>query len=211
MEYILTKYLFFILFVRKITMKNKIFVHKCIIDELEDTPIISQHNIPINTNNSLYKRRLQELDNEGFKNLNIFVDLYNVEEEIKINEITEFHDYIINGLKTAAESLCTLLKVKPHNIDDWMSDQQLKNAKINYWDKTKFGDEAYKNGMTFFSTGIDIAIFARIGDLDEIGYSTLASSTVFYQEGSNGMPFAGKLNINKDNLTLKDGLQQYIN
>ena len=92
-----------------------------------------------------------------------------------------------------------------------MSDQQLKNAKINYWDKTKFGDEAYENGMTFFSTGIDVAIFARIGDLDEIGYSTLASSSVIYQEGSNGMPFAGKLNINKDNLTLKDGLQQYIN
>ena len=100
--------------------------------------------------------------------------------------------------------------VKILKENERIDDLQINNFGIYYWEKDKFGDEAYENNVTFFSTGIDIAIFGRISDSDNMGFTTLASATITYIEASNGLPYAGRLTINKDLLKEQVNLKIHL-
>ena len=202
MKYIIYLFLTF-LFKYKIRAEdNKTIEYRCGADDEKFVPIVSNRGIPINRNSNLYKRRMDEIDSDGFKKLNMFIDLKNIEEQIKEYKIEKYRELIISSLLTANETLAKLFKVKPHQKDDWMSDIQINNFDIYYWEKDKFGDEAYNNNVTFFTTGIDIAVFGRISNSKSMGSSTLASAIITYLEASNGLPYAGRITINKD--LLKD-------
>ena len=198
MKYILYLFLVF-LFKYKIKTENRKTVeYRCGADDETFVPVISNRGIPIDRNSKTYKRRMDEIDSDGFKKLNMYIDFQNLEEEIIEYGLEDFRDTIISSLLIANETLAKLIKVRPHEKDDWMSDIQINNFDIYYWEKDKFGDEAYANNVTFFSTGIDIAIFGRISTSKKMGSSTLASATVTYLEVPSGLPYAGRITINRD-------------
>jgi len=200
MKYIIYLFLTF-LFKYKIRAEdNRDIEYRCGADDEKFVPITSNRGIPIDPNKKIYRRRMDEIDSDGFKKLNMYIDFENLKEELKENDLENYQELLFSSLLTANETLGKLLKVKPHQKDDWMSDRQINNFGIYYWEKDKFGDEAYENNVTFFSTGIDIAIFGRMSNSQKMGTSTLASAVVTYLEVPNGLPYAGRITINKDYL-----------
>jgi len=210
MKYIIYLFLTF-LFKYKIRAEdNRYTEYRCGADEEKFAPITSNRGIPIDPNKKTYRRRMDEIDNDGFKKLNMYIDFENLKEQIKENDLENYQELLFSSLLTANETLAKLFKVKPHQKDDWMSDHQINDFDIYYWEKDKFGDEAYENNVTFFSTGIDIAIFGRISNSQKMGSSTLASSVITYLEVPNGLPYAGRLTINKDCLKETINLKLYL-
>lgn len=51
---------------------------------------------PINYNNQKYKRRLKDIDDDGFKKFNIYVDMANIENDIKVNNLTKYRSLFID-------------------------------------------------------------------------------------------------------------------
>ena len=203
MKYIIYLFLSFLIIYKIRAEDNKYIEYRCGADDEKFVPIVSNREMPIDHNSNIYRRRMDELDSDGFKNLNMYIDFENLEFQIKENDIENYRDLIISSLLTANETLGKLFKVKPHQKDDWMSDIQINNFDIYHWEKDKFGDEAYNNNVTFFTTGIDMAIFGRISDSKNMGSSTLASAVITYLEASSGLPYAGRITINKD--LIKEG------
>ena len=138
--------------------QEKIF--KCGVGHYKMDPPIPGDKIPINYSSPFYRRRLQDIDNDGYKKFNIYLDFENLKEEIKIYKLEKNSDTLINCLKKAANILMSLLKVKPLSNDYWIRNYKLTDNQIYYWEKEKFGDEAYKNNKTLLSLGIDLVIFS---------------------------------------------------
>ena len=161
---------------------------KCNIDSIKETPQLMNKSFIKENPNS--KRNLEN----KFKDLSIFLDLYNLEEEIKLYNLTEQREFFITGLKNAVHTLEKLIKIKrPKNF--FFSDELLLVHSINYWDKTKIGNDSTK-GMA--SLNIDLFIFARFGNNTEMGNSTLASASAKYLDPETGQPLLGLININRD-------------
>ena len=51
------------------------------------------------------------------------------------------NEFYIAGVKKAINTIESLLKVKIHDKEYYLSDEQLTQAGIKKWDKTKIGDE----------------------------------------------------------------------
>ena len=76
-------------------------------------------------------------------------------------------------MKKAIETLESLLRVKETGCY-FFTDEDIKDIDINYWDKTKIGDESINNSISTCSNNIDLFIFARFGKDNELSNLTLA-------------------------------------
>ena len=188
--------------------QNKIF--KCGVGHYKMDPPVPGNGIPINYTSSFYRRRLQEIDSDGYKNFSIYLDFENLKEEIKTYDLSIYQDFIISCMKKATNILISLLKVKSLTTGYYFPDASLKKNKINYWEKDKFGDDAYNNNnKTLFSLGIDLVIFSRIETFGGSS-SILASATPILFDNESHQPIAGIVNINPQIEFSKKGIEEYL-
>ena len=110
--------------------------YKCGSNKSENIPKPAKSLIMVEKNEPLFLRRLEEIDEDGFKNLTIYLDLKNLEEEMEENDFEEeYKSIIINSMEKAKSILEALIKVKYIKSDYNFKDEEIKNLKINYWDK----------------------------------------------------------------------------
>ena len=198
--------LILIFFTRKIKSKNEKLLYKCGFDNNIIIPKALETKVPIDYNSSLYQRRLGDIDEDGFKKFNIFIDNTNLIIEMEQYNLSKYQNLIITSIEKAKKTLESLIKIKPIENPFWISDTQIKDL-VNEWDKEKFGDEAYQNNITLFSLGIDLVIFSRFKNFTD---STLASAGCVYSQDKNNQPIVGILNINL-NMDLRSiNMQEYL-
>ena len=77
--------------------ENIINQYKCGVDLHEHIPKKIE-SIPVDKNSAIYRRRLQNVDSEGFKKFNIYLDLLNIEKEIELYNLTDFRDTFIDSM-----------------------------------------------------------------------------------------------------------------
>ena len=147
--------------------------------------------------NSKFHIDERRLDNDGFKNFNIYLDTCNLEEEMKEYNLTHYSNLFIDSMKKAIETLESLLKVKETGCY-YFKDEDMKDIDIHYWDKTKIGTEAFNNSITTCSNNIDLFIFARFGKGNELSNLTLAKAGAKYLDFETGRPIIGLVNINRN-------------
>ena len=187
--------------------KKKEVFYRCGEDDSLNYNIIEIDLKPIDHNSPSYRRRLKEVDEDGFKKFNIYVDMANPKKEIELYEIQNYSDIFINSINKAVETLETLLKVKSLEIDFNLEDDDFDYFGIKYWDKEKFGTEAMNKGINFFSLDIDLVIFVAFEELEE---RILASSYPAIMNTRNGQPIVGILYINKNLVYPLENVQEYF-
>jgi hypothetical protein len=197
--------LILIFFIRKIKSRNEKLLYKCGFDKNKINPKVLETNVPIDYNNSSYKRLLGDIDEDGFKKFNIFIDNTNLLIEMEQYNLSKYKNVIITSIDKAKKTLEKLLKVKPSKSAFWFSDETIKNI-VDEWDKEKFGDEAYKNNITLLSLGIDLVIFSRFENFTD---TTLASAASVYMQ-HDLQPLAGILNINLNIDFNSINMQEYL-
>ena len=201
----------FILFIEIIITEKQEKIFKCGVGHYKMDPPIPGDEIPINYSSPFYRRRLQDIDNDGYKKFNIYLDFENLKEEIKIYKLEKNSDSLINCLKKAANILMSLLKVKPLSYNYWIRNYKLTDNQIYYWEKEKFGDEAYKKNKTLLSLGIDLVIFSRFENFGAVSNSsTLASARAFLYDIESYKPIGGIMNINPVIDFSKKGIEEYL-
>ena len=169
--------------------------YKCGVDALITKDIIGIDSKPIDRKNPLNRRRLREIDEDGFKNFSIYVDTTNLEKQIELYNFQSYKDFFINSIKKAVETLNKLLKVKAFEIDFNLSDDILYYYfELDYWDEEKFGTEAYDKGINIFNLDIDLLIFATFEDMED--EDILASASPMYYLSETNQPIVGMVYIN---------------
>ena len=193
--------------------KNQNIRYKCGADSFIKKEIKEIDLKPIEHNNPLYKRRLKEIDEDGFKKFNIYMDMTNIKKEIELYKLEEYSDLFVNSINKAVETLENLLKVHPQDLDINLGDDELFDILgINYWDKEKFGTEPYEKGITLFSLDIDLVIFGKFEEMEE---GVLAAATPAFINRVTGQPLVGMVYINKNvsylsNINFQEYLQSII-
>ena len=137
------------------------------------------------------------LNSNGFHDFNIFLDLKNFDDEIKKYKLEDIRELLVNGMQKAKKTLESLLQIK-YTYNYVFYDEQLKYMSINNWDKTKIGTENFEQGIGMIDLGIDLYIFFRFGDSNELGENVLASSIAYYLDGKTSQPLVGIVNINRE-------------
>ena len=188
--------------------ENKNVNYRCGINKLKKKLKELNPKFIINKDDPLYKRRLSDIDKDGFKTFNIYVDKYNIKKDLANSNIKDHSDIIINSLDKAANTLQKLLRVKPLKYGYQFSNDELENYDIHNWDTKKFGDDAVKRGIDMNKLGIDLVIFATIdNDMDE---GTIAAATPCYTQISNHQPILGIVYINNKINFTKINTERYI-
>jgi len=183
--------------------------YKCGVDLHEHIPKPATE-IPVEEDNPLLRRRLRDVDSDGFKKFNIYLDLFNIEKEIKQYNLEDLRDFFIDSMNKAIETLQALLKVKAYNYGFKFEDDNFLSNNITLWDKSKYGTEASEKGITTLTLDIDLIIFGRFADTEELGNGTLASAYSLFVKSSNGHPVVGLVNINRDLDYKKQNIQNYF-
>ena len=180
------KLLFLIFFAIAIAKESlceeKKYLHGCGIYEIDNKPSDIQ-GIPVIEDGQSFRRLV---DPKGFKDFVIHFYKENIEYEIKENNLTKNYDLIMNAIDKAINTLEKLLKVKPFKDNYALVDQIFNSCDIKYWEKDKYGSEAYYNhSKTLLHTGYDLIIFGKIYKTDP---SILAGARPILLENSNGRP-----------------------
>ena len=183
--------------------------YRCGVDLHEHIPKAAT-SIPVAEDSPLIKRRLRDIDSDGFKKFNIYLDLFNIENEIKKYHLENLRDFFIDTMNKAIETLQALLKVKAYNSGLVFEDDDFLSDNITLWDKSKYGTEAKKKGITTLTNDIDLIIFGRFADTKEMGNATLASAHTSFLRSINGHPIVGVVNINRDLDYTKKNVQSYF-
>jgi hypothetical protein len=176
------------------SQKKKEIKFRCNSERIEPKPIPipEKYSVPIPTD--IKKKRA--LETEVFKDFNIYLDLENFEQEAQVYGISnDLKEMFSQGMKKAVKTLTSLLRVKKLNSNYKISDEQIIAFGINQWNETNIGTNAEK---TILEVGIDLFIFVRFGDKQELGDFTLASAGARYLDTGTGQPIIGVANINKD-------------
>ena len=184
---------FLILIRHTISNKNETISYKCGVDSDQ---MSSEFLYISQIKDSKYHIDDRRLDDDGFKKFNIYIDTYNIEEEMKQYNLTHYHDIFVDALAKAEETLESLLKVKNSKCYS-LTDEQITNININYWDKNKIGSEAKKQNINTCTNDIDLIIFARFGTDNELSYSTLASAKPLYLDVTTKRSIVGIITLNK--------------
>ena len=128
-----------IIIINIVKIHNQNSKYKCGVDSLAKKEIREIHPKPIDNNNPLYKRRLQDIDKDGFKKFNIYMDMTNIEKEIELYELEDYSDLFIQSINKAIDTLENLLKVYPQgdDLDNNINDDDIYYyLDIDYWDKS---------------------------------------------------------------------------
>ena len=180
----------FLLFFGILDVQSKDLLYRCGVDDEKMQIKPATNYVEIDKNHPSYKRRMET---EEFKDFHIYLDLVNIKNDIKSFKLEKYESLYINSLTKAAKTLESLLKVKKLSKGYKFTDEQIKNIKIEDWDKTMFGTDA-EGDMA--SKDIDLIIFGRFDD--KMSESTLASAGPRYLDQENGRPIVGVVNINSN-------------
>jgi len=201
---------YFLIFICLITCEEfnntSIPNYRCGIDTFEPIEVSISRSIPINTQNSNSKRTLDNVDQDGFKEFNICLDLCNFEDEILKYNLQDRRELYVQGMTKAVNTLKSLLRVKPHQLNWGFYDEDIEEIGINRWNKSLIGNNT--KGMK--NLDIDLFIFVRFGDKEEMGELTLASAGARFLEPGNGKPLIGIVNINREVDYSKENSLQYF-
>ena len=189
-----SKMIYLFLLINKIT-SVKTGPYHCGTNNLKIKPKNLEPKIEVNIDDLSYKRRMSDIDEDGFKNFNIYVDKINIKKDIRKYKLQEYSDLILNSLDKAANALQKLLKVKPLKNGFQFTDDELIDVEVDYWDSSKFGDEAIRRNIDMNILGIDLIIFSKIEKLEE---NTIAQASARYTQSSNHQPILGTVEINCD-------------
>ena len=227
----------------KITKKDIFFIHillliniincnlkrplfKCehsIEDEMNPLPNYVDEN-PIKDKGE-QKRRINDADNqvdeEGFRNFNIYLDLENIKKEINDNGLSAHEEFFTSSMEKAVEILKSLLKVRPLQKEYYFPNESFVELNIHAWNKEIFGTQAYENGKNFKNQNIDLAIFGKLADLGDLTLAkasarcyqnfTTESGEVLTTGPGNGQPYVGVVQINKNiNYNLPNSKEYFI-
>ena len=165
---------------------------RCKPDETKPIPIPETNILPYPKN----IKNKRNLDADGFKDFNIYLDLENFNNETQFYEIDpNVKQIYIQGMQKAVNTLKSLLKVKPLPNNYCLSDEDIKRFQIYVWNQSNIGTAMSNQGKGILETGIDLFIFVRF---DSLGESTLATAGARFMDTSSGHPIIGVANINKD-------------
>ena len=164
--------------------ENQVF-YRCGVNDMHIKPIPIKGIAPDKDDN-------RRLDNEDeYKDFNIYLDLINIKNDIKIFHLEAYESLFIDSLNKAVETLESLLKFKKINYGYVFTDKQIEDIKIPNWNKTMIGTNAIGNTQEL---GIDLFIFGRFDDA--MDSSTLASAGPRYSDPYTRKPIVGVVNIN---------------
>ena len=181
MKFIIILLLFF-------ELNSQDIIYRCGVND-EKIPVIPANNfVTIDQNHPAYKRRL---NGEEFKDFHIYLDLVNIKNDIAKFGLTQNEQIYIESLTKAVKVLESLLKVKRLSAGFKFTDEQIKNIKIDDWNKTVVGTNAPSD---MAALDIDLIIFGRFDE--EMPESTLASAGPRYSDSQTGRPIIGVVNIN---------------
>ena len=146
------------------------------------------------------RRRISgETDSDGFRDLNIYLDLENIKHGITQNGLEAHQEVIISSMEKAVSTLETLLKVKPLQVPYALSNENFVQLGIEKWNTDLFGNEANKKeNNDLQSLGIDLVIFGKFEDLADTTLATANSMAYQLTEVNKGQPYIGVVRINKN-------------
>ena len=163
---------------------------------------------PINQKDGNKRRVDDEIESDGFKDFNIYLDLENIKYEIsQMQKLAVNENFFIDSMTKAVKTLQSLLRVKPLKSNYYIYDTDLAQLNITRWNKTLFGSQAYENGVFFNEQGIDLVIFGTFSDL---GDSTLATASAKCFQPGDGQPYIGLVKINKNVDYTKPHSEEYF-
>ena len=202
---------FFIIFISLVTCdqasNTSLSGYRCGEDPFKPIEVSVKNAIPFNPQSPNYKRTLDNVDADGFKEFKIHLDLENFDKEVIDYGLQETRDLFAEGMNKAVNTLKTLLKVKPLQGNWRFTDEHIEGISINKWDKSLIGNETNK-GM--IDLDIDLFIFARFADKSELGEYTLATAGSRFVEPGTGRPIIGLVNINREvNYSKANSLQYF--
>ena len=171
-----------------IFIENKAMKYRCGTNDLKIKPKVIKPKFPVNKENPSYKRKLDDVDEDGFKKFNIYVDKYNIKKEIARNYLEDYQDLILESLDKAANTLQNLLRVRP--LSEWIqfTNTELNDLNLISWDFTKFGSRAIIREVDLKSLDIDLVIFSTIEEMDD---EVIAAAAPIYTQESNHQPILG--------------------
>ena len=103
MKYFFRKFLIISLI---ILAENKFSDHyRCGTNDLKIKPKPLKPKLTKNKEAPLNKRRMDDIDEDGFKSFNIYVDKYNIKYELEETELQNYEEIILNALDRAAGTL----------------------------------------------------------------------------------------------------------
>jgi len=180
------KILLLIIFVfQVINCEEKQVFYRCGVNDEHIKPIPIKNIVPVKDDD----RRLDTVDE--FKDFNIYLDLINIKNDIKLFHLEAYESLFIESLNKAVETLESLLKVKKLKHGFTFKDEDIEKIKIPYWNKTMIGTNAIGHTKQL---GIDLFIFGRFDDnMDAL---TLASAGPRYMDPDSSQPIVGVVNIN---------------
>ena len=181
--------------------------YRCGTNKLKIKPKALTPQFQIKEDDPSYKRRLADIDKDGFKSFNIYVDKYNIKQKLKYSSISQHQDTIINALDRSAQTLQNLLKVKATKNAFQFSNKELRELELVAWDRDKFGSEALSNGVSMLSLGIDLVIFSTIEEMDD---GVIAAAGPYYTQPSNSQPILGMVYINNKIDFSKKNIKKYL-
>ena len=103
----------YILFSTNIMLSKEIRPYKCGVNNIKSKPKGLKPMIKVNKTDPSYKKRMIDIDKDGFKTFNIYVDKNNIKIYIKKYNLESYQDLIIRSLEKAAQTLKKILRVKP--------------------------------------------------------------------------------------------------
>ena len=193
---------FIIIFLANLIFSNSATQFRCGTNDLTIKPKHLEPKMEINEADSSYKRRMDDIDEDGFKKFNIYVDKVNIGTDLIIYNIVEYSDIIFNSLDKAAGTLQKLLKVKPLKDHLRIYPNDLYNIGIYSWDRKKFGTI-----LDMRMHGIDLIIFPKIACL---GGGVVAQASLSYTQAENDQPVLGIVKINRYiNFTMPN-IEKYV-
>ena len=191
------KFILFILFCNLISSDASeddvdiVKIYKCGNDNVTPKEITSDNVVPLPKN---YRRAL-DVDEDGYKEMNIVLDLVNFDYEINQYGLQARRQLFINGMNKAIKTLKSLVRIKPMEKNLYLSDQNLRDMEITRYNTTLI-NEMKSIGMK--ALGIDLVIFIKFGDSKELGEYTLSAGGTKAIDGVNGQSVGGVVLLNRD-------------
>ena len=196
------------------TQDSKPIKFRCGANEIQKPPADAKIPFPTNKNNSNNIKLFNlntKLNEDEFKDFNIYLDLENFNVEVNTYNLGSKKQFFIDCFNKALKTIKSLLKVKPLSKNFQINDELLINNGINKWDKEKVGDEIIKKGEGMKTLGIDLYLFIKFGSSKDMSSNTtIASALAISQDPSSYQPLAGKITINKDWNFDKTNSLQYL-
>ena len=191
---------------------KKQVIFKCEHDYKEEMNLLPNRiaETSVNQKEELRRRMENDIDEEGFKHFNIYLDLENIKQEIIQYGLVNYQNFFISSMEKAVSVLQTILKVKPLLSDYCLYDDDFKTLKINYWDKEKYGTQACRNGTSLRNQNIDLVIFGTFAELGESTLATASAKATQKNETRNGQPYIGLVKINKNVNYLLRNSEEYF-